>query len=89
MTGRSRNGSGCRGCRRTGGGGRWLLAAGGREALASKGAGGARCKLFPAQVRELEAVLYAGPALWGWQDQCWTLARIGELVRERFGVDYT
>ena len=22
-------------------------------------------------------------------DQCWTLARIAELVRRRFGVDYT
>ena len=70
---------------------RWrrALAAGGRAALASKGAGGARCKLTPAQLRELEAVLDAGPAVWGWQDQCWTLARIGELVRERFEVDYT
>ena len=34
-------------------------------------------------------MLDAGPAAWGWKDQCWTLARIGELVRERFGVDYT
>src|SRR5258708_2516378 len=43
---------------------RWrrALAAGGRAALASKGAGGARCKLTPAQLRELEAVLDAGPA---------------------------
>jgi transposase len=70
---------------------RWrrALAAGGKQALASKGAGGARCKLTPAQLRELEAVLDAGPATWGWADQCWTLARIGELVRGRFGVDYT
>src|SRR5215470_13270119 len=70
---------------------RWrrALAAGGRPALASKGAGGARCKLSPAQLRELEAVLDAGPAAWGWQDQCWTLARIGELIRDRFGVAYT
>ena len=37
----------------------------------------------------MEAVLDAGPAAWGWQDQCWTLARIGALVRERFGVDHT
>jgi transposase len=70
---------------------RWrhALAAGGKQALAFKGAGGARCKLSPAQLRELEAVLDAGPAVWGWADQCWTLARIGELVRGRFGVDYT
>ena len=70
---------------------RWrrALAAGGWAALASRGAGGARCKLTPAQVRELEAVLDAGPAAWGWEDQCWTLARIAELVRCRFKVDYT
>ena len=70
---------------------RWrrALAAGGKQALASKGAGGARCKLTPAQLRELEAVLDAGPAAWGWQDQCWTLARIAELVWQRFKVDYT
>jgi putative transposase len=71
--------------------GRWrrALAAGGRAALASKGAGGAKCKLSPAQVRELEAVLEAGPAIWGWEDQCWTLARITELVRRRFKAGYT
>ena len=70
---------------------RWrrALAAGGRAALASRGAGGAGCKLTPAQVRELEAVLDAGPAIWGWEDQCWTLARIAELVRRRFKVEYT
>jgi putative transposase len=91
---------------------RWrrALAAGGKAALASKGADGARCKLTPAQLRELEAVLGAGgarckltpaqlgeleavldagPAAWGWQDQCWTLARVGEVVRQRFGVEYT
>jgi transposase len=70
---------------------RWrrALAVGGKAALASKGAAGARCKLTPAQLRELEAVLDVGPAVWGWADQCWTLARIGELVRGRFGVDYT
>ncbi len=61
---------------------RWrrALAAGGREALASKGAGGAKCKLSPAQLAELEAVLEAGPAACGYADQCWTLARIVELV---------
>jgi hypothetical protein len=41
---------------------RWrrALAAGGREALASKGAGGAKCKLTAVQLAELEAVLDAG-----------------------------
>src|SRR5271167_3505046 len=31
-------------------------------------------------VRELEAVLDAGPAACGHEDQCWTLARIAEVV---------
>jgi transposase len=70
---------------------RWrrALAAGGRAALASKGPGGGPCKLSPAQVRELEAVLEAGPAAQGWEDQCWTLARIAEVVWRRFKVEYT
>src|SRR5688500_18802829 len=70
---------------------RWrrALAAGGRPALASKGPGGARCRLTRAQLEELQVLLEAGPAAWGWGDQCWTLARIAAVVRERFGVDYT
>jgi putative transposase len=70
---------------------RWrrMLAAGGRAALASKGAGGAKCKLTPVQLGELEAVLDAGPAAAGYADQCWTLARIADQVWQRFGVGYT
>jgi transposase len=71
---------------------RWrrTLAAGGRAALASRGAGGAKCKLSAVQLRELQTLLDAGPAAWGWdEDQCWTLARIAEVVRRRFAVEYT
>jgi transposase len=70
---------------------RWrrALAAGGRPALASKGAGGPPCRLSPAQLDELQVLLDAGPAAWGWADQCWTLPRIAALVRDRFGVAYT
>jgi transposase len=71
---------------------RWrrALASGGRAALASRGAGGAKCKLTAAQLRELETVLDAGPAASGWdEDQCWTLARITGVIRRRFKVDYT
>jgi putative transposase len=71
------------------GGARHLPVAGGREALASKGAGGARCKLSAAQLAELDAVLEAGPAACGYEDQCWTLARIAEEVWQRFGAEYT
>jgi transposase len=70
---------------------RWrrALAAGGRPALTSRGAGGVRCRLSPAQLDELQVLLDAGPGVWGWADQCWTLSRIAEVVRTRFGVDYT
>ncbi|MFI1432600.1 winged helix-turn-helix domain-containing protein [Streptomyces lydicus] len=70
---------------------RWqrALASGGRQALASKGPGGARCKLDTGQLRVLEAVLDAGPAAVGWPDQCWTLARIADVVRRWISVEYT
>src|ERR1700728_3625062 len=71
---------------------RWrqVVAAGGREALASKGAGGVRCKLSPLQLNELEKVLEAGPAAFGWEaDQRWTLTRVAEVVKDRFGVRYS
>ena len=70
---------------------RWrrALAADGREALASKGAAGAKCKLSPAQLAELDAVLETGPAACGYENQCWTLARIAEEVWQRFGAGYT
>jgi putative transposase len=70
---------------------RWrhALQAGGRPALASAGPGGARCRLSPAQLDELQVLLDTGPAAWGWADQCWTLPRIAEVVHTTFGVDYT
>nr|WP_264084100.1 helix-turn-helix domain-containing protein [Plantactinospora soyae] len=45
---------------------RWT--AGGVEALASTGAGGSTCKLSDEQIRQLTAVLDAGPAVQGWVD---------------------
>ena len=71
---------------------RWRRAfeAGGKFALASKGAAGAVCKLDASQLALLEDELDAGPAAHGWdEDQCWTLARIAELIAERFRVSYT
>src|SRR3954451_3585131 len=70
---------------------RWhrALADGGRPALASKGPGGAQCRLTPAQLDELQTELDDGPDHWGWTDQCWTLPRIAAVVHERVGADYT
>jgi transposase len=64
--------------------------AGGQGALASKGAGGAVCRLNTSQVGRLRAALDGGPAAWGWdQDQRWTLARVTTLIARLFHVRYT
>jgi transposase len=71
---------------------RWRRAfdAGGAAALVSKGPAGGGCRLTDVQLAQLEVELDAGPAVHGWDaDQCWTLARIAALIRERFGVGYT
>ena len=65
---------------------RWRRAA---EKRWLPGAGGAKCKLTPAQVAEQEQILDAGPAAAGYADQCWTLARVAEQPWRRFGVEYT
>ena len=67
---------------------RWR--AGGQAALASKGPGGAVCRLSPAQLGRLRAELDKGPAAWGWaEDQRWTLERVTTLIGRLFHVRYT
>jgi len=67
---------------------RWR--AGGEAALASKGPGGAVCRLNTRQLGRLRAALDGGPAAWGWdQDQRWTLARAATLIARLFHVRYT
>jgi transposase len=69
---------------------RWRRAweAGGAPGLASKGQA-ARCRLGADQLAELDRLLDAGPAAAGWEDQRWTLARIGDLIAAKFRVRYT
>jgi transposase len=67
---------------------RWR--AGGEAALASKGPGGAACRLSETQLARLRAGLDLGPAAWGWgEDQRWTLARVTTLIGRLFHVRYT
>ena len=67
---------------------RWR--AGGEAALASRGPGGAVCRLGGAQLARLRAALDGGPAAWGWgEDQRWTLARVTTLIGRLFHVRYT
>jgi transposase len=67
---------------------RWR--AGGRAALASKGAGGAVRRLSLKQLERLGAELDRGPAAHGWgEDQRWTLGRVTTLIGRLFHVRYT
>lgn len=64
--------------------------AGGAGALASKGPGGAICRLDEVQLKILSQALDEGPAAHGWvEDQRWTLARVTRLIFELFRVRYT
>jgi transposase len=71
---------------------RWrrALAGGGRMALASEGlvgraAGSPRCSCV-----SWKRCWMPDRRPRGWdEDQCWTLARIAELVQRRFGVGYS
>jgi len=61
--------------------------AGGIAALASKGAGGAVCRLSLAQLARLRVALDQGSAAWGWgEDQRWTLARVTTVIGRLFHV---
>jgi transposase len=63
---------------------------GGKAALASRGPGGAVCRLSGGQLARLRAALEAGPAVWGWaEDQRWTLERVAAVIGRLFGVSYT
>ena len=66
---------------------RWrrALAASGRAALISKGAGGAKVQAVGASAGRTGAVPDSGPAVWGWEDQSRTLARIADVACRRFG----
>ncbi len=67
---------------------RWR--AGGAAALASRGAGGAVCRLDERQLARLRAALDLGPATYGWrEDLRWTLARVAALISRLFHVRYT
>jgi transposase len=67
---------------------RWRV--GGEAALASRGPGGAVCRLSRAQLARLRAALDGGPAAWGrGEDQRWTLARVSTLIGRLFHIRYT
>jgi transposase len=70
--------------------GRWRKAAcrGGRRALAAKPPPRRPWKLSPARRRQLLATLARGPTRHGYRTELWTLARVAEVIRLRWGVRY-
>ncbi|MFF0206350.1 transposase [Streptomyces sp. NPDC005017] len=63
---------------------------GGREALASLGPSGSRCRLSPRCLQKLAEYLEQGPAAHGWvEDQVWTASRVATLIGRKFHISYS
>jgi len=69
---------------------RWRRAwrEGGEESLAAKLHPGGKRKLTDPQRDELVDLIVAGPREAGFPTDLWTCARVAELIRDRFGVEY-
>ena len=69
---------------------RWKAAwkKGGVEALAAKPHPGRTPRLSPSQKRRLEKFLLRGPLKAGYRTDLWTCARVAEVIRKQFDVDY-
>lgn len=64
------------------------LADGGKEAL-KRGSLGRPRQLSAEQERELGQLIMAGALAAGFPTELWTLPRIGKVIAERFGVQYS
>jgi len=69
---------------------RWFEAwrRGGAKALRVGASPGRPPKLRPAEQRRLLKLLLKGPLAHGYRTNLWTTARIAEVIRREFGVDY-
>lgn len=60
----------------------------GAKALEPRHWTGAKPKLTPAQRADLRRRILEGAVSQGFSTELWTAARIGELIRKTYGVDY-
>jgi transposase len=69
---------------------RWKQAVeeGGQAALAAKPHPGGQPRLTAAQHRRLLELLLQGPRQHGYSTELWTLARVVQVIRRTFGVEY-
>ena len=70
---------------------RWLdvLNSGGIDALRVVNKGGRPAQLDDGQYETLREVLLAGPQAAGFDTDLWTLKRVREVIRRRFGVQFS
>src|SRR5215469_5092449 len=61
---------------------------GSAAALKKAGRAGRKPGLSTADLRRLESILKSGPEKAGFANGLWTLDRIGEVIRNEFGLDY-
>jgi transposase len=69
---------------------RWrdVVAGHGKQALAPKPVPGRPPRLSEAQKRRLLKALASGPCRWGFATDLWTCARVGQVIRRLFDVEY-
>jgi len=60
----------------------------GEAGLARRAPPGPKPRLSAPQRQQLEQLLLAGPIAAGYQSDLWTVSRIAQLIRDRFGVKY-
>jgi transposase len=70
---------------------RWMQAfeRQGERGLDSKPQAGGKSRLSARDQKRLSAILIRGPRAWGWSNDLWTLGRIAEVIRRRFGIEYS
>ena len=61
----------------------------GARGLDSKPQAGGKSRLSARDQKRLSAILIRGPRPWGWSNELWTLGRIAEVIRRRFGIEYS
>lgn len=60
----------------------------GKEGLKAKRHPGGKSRMTDPQKRRLLALLSKGPSRYGYPTELWTLQRVADLIRKRFGISY-
>lgn len=61
----------------------------GLSALRSNPDGGPKPRITEEELAQLPELLEQGPAAYGFRGEIWTRARVGEVIKQKFGVTYS